>query len=42
MHFLGYLRSHNDINVLEQSDVFANLAEGRALQSTTQSMVMII
>jgi hypothetical protein len=28
--FFGLPGSHNDINVLERSDVFANLAEGRA------------
>jgi len=28
--FFGLPGSHNDINVLEQSDVFANLVEGRA------------
>ena len=28
--FFWLPRSHNDINVLERSDVFANLAEGRA------------
>ena len=29
-HFLGYRGSHNDINVLERSSVFSELAEGRA------------
>ena len=28
--FFGLPRSHNDINVLEQSSVFSNLAKGRA------------
>ena len=31
MHFFGLLGSHNDINVLERFNVFANLAEGSAL-----------
>ncbi|GLT73393.1 hypothetical protein SLA2020_452550 [Shorea laevis] len=40
--FFRLLWSHNDINVLERSSVFTNLAEGRAPRSTTHSMVTTI
>ena len=30
MHFFGLVESNNDFNVLEQSHVFNELAEGRA------------